>query len=281
MRSLNHNMAYRSFRITYSFIPEIWDRIVKDIRLDIRNSGIEADLHYDESYTPTKEENEILSEYKKHNQRLNLDVEDWFIHTHILLMKYTRIALLFYQLMSNSENKKKLKGFEYASFNEHIKECINPEKKEIPDVNYRRIIKEKTTWYKTEIKDIRDDLIQHETVPRFWGSSVHSKKDHTLFSLSRFRHNKKFIDSLYTLRDKYSSAFPEIKDEINYFNLLFFFEKNTEKINDSDKDRVLNIRKKYGRKFPDIPELFNKISDFLTSVNDYFILCIRNDFGKK
>lgn len=275
------NMAYRSFRITYSFLPEIWGRIVEDIKLNYKNSGVEANLHYDEGYILSKEEKEILSEYKKHKQRLNLDVEDWFIHANILFSKYIRITILFYELIATEKEKGLMKGMSHNSFNKHIKESIQPKmNKKIQDIKYQQIIKKNKDWYYTEIKDVRDDLIQHETIPRFWGSSIIGKKNQIRFSLSRFKRDDRYMNTLYNLRDKYKTIFPNIEHEINYFNLQKFFEINIEKINNGDKDKFLQIRKRYGRDFPDMPQLSKKISDFFSEINDYFIIIINNKFSK-
>jgi hypothetical protein len=281
------NLAYMSFSRTLSFFPEIWDRIRDDILLRVKNIQIEAKIHdsmyyQNEEIELSEDEENILKMYKKHKNRLNLDVEDWFIHMVILFTKIPKIVTRFYQLIAKNEDEKKLaNGIKHKSFNEHINSKDNRKIMKKLDIEYVKIIDKYKEWYMNDVKYVRDKLIQHETIPRFWGSSTRSTSNEVQFSLSKFRSDELFNSTIYNIRDQYSEVFPDIKDENNYFKLLRFFETNIEKLDPSDMDRIKGIRNRFGRDFPDIPKSFEIMSNFISSVNSYFLTLLNDGSNNK
>lgn len=272
------NMSYRSFNMTQYFLREIWNRILEDAQLDNDYWRIYAELYdpaLEEERTPTSEEEQILKRYRAHWPRLNLDMEDWFLHAHILMEEFARLAKQLLLLTSTeAEVAKQIQYLPTRSFHEHLKFFLRPDNQKIVDVEYAKILKESTAWYYKDLKDIRDDLIQHETVARFWGYSISAKK----LKVSRFRHSGKLVQALYRLRDKYAETYVVLKDEKNFFALLSFFETNVDKLQVSDSERVKQIRRTFGRDFPNIPTLYSKINDFFSLVNDHFMSKTRKCF---
>ena len=281
------NLAYMSFRMTLSFFPEIWNRIRDDMWLHVKNIQIEAEIHdgmyyQNEEIELSENEKNILKTYKKHKNRINLDVEDWFIHMVILFTKIPIIVMRFYQLIAKDVDEEKLaNGIKHKSFNEHINNLKNRNLMKNLDKEYVKIIDKYSKWYMNDVKYVRDKLIQHETIPRFWGSSTNSTSKEIEFSLSKFRSDELFNSTIYNIRDQYSKVFPNIKNEINYFELLRFFETNIEKLDPSDRDRIKKIRNRFGRDFPDIPKSFQIMSDFISSVNNHFLNLLNDRYNKK
>ena len=272
------NMFYRTYMMTFIFLSEIWYRILGDAELDIKYWNIYVDLYQPGAVKrkPTAEEAEILEKWGKHKFMLNLDVEDWFIHSYILMDKFTRfIKRLFYSISQKPEERKLVNRIPTKNFDKHRKFFIDDSKKHlITDHKYAKIIRNNTTWYIKELKNIRDDLIQHPNVPKFWGYDVTPDR----VRLMRFRHHPKLLEIMHSLRDKYESVYPEIKDEINFYPLLLFFEKQINDLEESDTKKITEVRKSFGAHFPDIPNLFKKMSKFFSLVNDHFILEIQKRF---
>jgi len=265
------NMFHRSFMMTFTFLPEIWSRILQDARLDIEYWKVYVDL-YDpgvEEREPTSNELEIMKKWRKHRFRLNLDIEDWFIHSYILMDKFAKFSRRLQQLLANTEKDFKLTSYiPTKNFDKHRKFFLKEKNYElIPDIEYAKIISEKTNWYEKKLKNIRDDLIQHELVPRFWGYGVYGDR----IRLSRFRHSPKLLEIFYGLREKYSILYPEIYDEKNFFSLMVFFESHLDILDDDDIEKVKRVRQLYGARFPDIPLLFRQMSDFFSAINDHYI----------
>jgi hypothetical protein len=275
------NMFHRTFKMTFLFLPEIWNRILEDAKLETKYWEVYVALYEPgaEEREPTAEELKILNTWREHRFCLNLDVEDWFIHSYILMDKFARLAKRFTQQLSKTTQNFNLtllipdKSFaKYRNF--YLKD---KNQDLITDTEYAEIIRKNTTWYKKELKNIRDDLIQHETVPKSWGYSVSKNK----VRLSRFRHSPKLREKLYKLKDKYAPIYPQIAEEKNFFTLLVFFEKHLNDLAKKDVKELENARKLWGARFPDIPRLFGKMSDFFYLVNVHFVSKIQERFEKQ
>jgi hypothetical protein len=82
---------------------------------------------------------------------LSLDVEDFFIHSRILMDRITNLVKFFFK-----------KGIpHYDSFYEHRKYFLEP--KNIPwqiDEEYAKYIREETSWFQ-DLRNARDDSIVH------------------------------------------------------------------------------------------------------------------------
>jgi len=100
----NFFMQLRSFRMTQSFLSEIYDRIVKDIKTERKYWSIRAEFEYfqNEEYDLSDEEKQLLKEYPKIKTRLYLDIEDWFLHAHILMEKFSKLSKSFTLKEANS-----------------------------------------------------------------------------------------------------------------------------------------------------------------------------------
>jgi hypothetical protein len=268
------NLYYRSFHMTQLFLSEIWDRILKDLQLEQKywnvQGEIEAKMQYyelGEEYELSEEEAKIVNEYSKHEYRLNLDVEDWFLHTHILMEKYVKLyKLLMIMTAKDREYAKFAHELPNRSFHEHQKSFIKSDTR-IRDEKYIEIINNCKSWYDSDVKNVRDDLIEHEQIGRFWGRETSA----TQFTISRFRRTDRMTEKLYRLRDKYEKAYSVLQGQMNIYKLLNFFETNLTKLEQADAQMIIGIRKEYGRRFPDIPTLYAKMNHFFSLVNDYFM----------
>jgi hypothetical protein len=262
-------MSHRSFGMTHVFLPKIWTRILEDAELQNQYWKIQAELldPAAERRSPTSEETQILERYSQQWCLLNLDMEDWFLHGHILMEKFSKLARELLILTSKDEESvKHTRNIPFRSFHDHINFFLNPENTNIDDDGYCKILTEATSWYIPDLKDVRDDLIQHEIVARFWGYSSSSSK----LKISRFRYSEKTKDELYALRDKYAPIYLGLANEKSFFGLLSLFEKKVIKMEPHESERVKQIRKTYGRDFPDIPILYSKMNHFFSKVNDHF-----------
>jgi hypothetical protein len=259
-----------TFRTTQKFLLEIWNRILKDRALHEKYWDIYIDL-YDPSgdeRQPTQEEAQILDEYKDHQLLLNLDLEDWFLHAHILMEQFSRVTReIMIILAPKKETAKQLRGINPKSLADHIDYFLTGKGK-CHDARYSELLREASKWYEIDLKDVRDDLIQHDATARLWSTSLSNGKLKVSKVLGA---SEKLLKELYELRDKNLGRFPFLKDDVNFFSLLEFFEKNISKLEHSDAEKVKNIRKKYGRQLPDIPELQSKMNKLFRDTNDHFI----------
>jgi hypothetical protein len=269
-----------SFRMTQKFLVEIWDRIRQDAQLHNEYWETYAEL-YDpagEGRKPTLEEARILDRYEKHGVLLNLDIEDWFLHAHILMEKYARLSKEIMILLSTDKKMaKRIRSIPSKSFHAHIQFFLKQTEKKNDDDAYAQIAKTTESWYFADLKDVRDDLIQHETAGRVWGTSISPEK----ITVRRFLNSDEVARQLYDLRDKNIGRYHFLKEETNFFALLCFFEKNIRELDSADAEKIKHIRKTYGRDFPDIPELYAKMSSFFSSVNNHFVLEARKHFQDK
>jgi len=55
--------------------------------------------------TPTDDEQKRITEGYKHEEMIHLDVEDWFIHAHILFDKFAKLICGIYLLIFNERKK--------------------------------------------------------------------------------------------------------------------------------------------------------------------------------
>ena len=275
------NMSHRTFMMTFKFLPEIWNRILEDVELDTNYWDIYTDLYEPGGVErePTGKELEILNEWKQHKYRINLDVEDWFIHTYILMDKYAKLAKRLTRLLSKkTEESKIINEIPYKNFDRYKKYYLKTENQRfLGDSKYTEIVQKNTDWYTKELKNVRDDLIQHELIPKFWGYSISRNK----ICLSRFRHSQRLREKIESLKDKYKKVFPQLDEEKNFFKLIEFFEKNINQLEEKDIEKIKDVKKMWGGNFPDIPKLFEKISKFFSLVNDHFVQKFENDFKNK
>lgn len=272
------NMHRNSFVMTLNLLTEIWSRIQEDAKLHNEYWHVYAELYdpYADERKPTLGELGILKSFDDHWFRLNLDIEDWFIHSYILLDKFAKFAKKLVFLLSRQPEERRIAArIPDKNFDKYKRFYINPRNRNsIKDTEYLEIITSTSSWYNNDLKNVRDDLIQHELVPKFWTYDTSCGK----IRIGRIRHSKELVQTLYTLRDKYATIYPEIRDENNFFSLLSFFEGRIGKLDHLDADTISKVRKQFGRNFPDIPGLFSKMTNFFSLVNDHFIGIIEDHF---
>ena len=265
------NMLYRYFTMTFIFLTFIWGRIIEEAELDIEYWKIYVDC-FQPGYErePTTVENNILMKWQKERYKLNLDIESWFLYSYILMDIYAKLMRSILLLIGNEEEVKQRKNIPFKDFNSHLKYYLKENNDNITqsEIKYRDIIKNETEWYINDLKNIRDDLVQHPVSPKMWSYDV-TEKGVNLSRFNPFREN--IINKLYELRDKNKEKYPEIKDEDNLYKLLIFFEKKIKQLDDTDVQLVDNQRKSLGGDFPEIPPLFEKITHFFYLTQEYLL----------
>jgi len=276
------NMHHRDFMNTFSYLPIIWERIINEAQTYEKYWEIYVDLYApgSEERKPTDEEKKILDEHHSNQLRLHLDYEDWFIHSSILLDKYVKFIVQLQKSISlDKMERHKLNQQKHRSFHQHKDlYCGTKNRSLITDKQYEKLIRNHTLWFEEELKNVRDDWIQHELVPKFWGYDIKPSKK--IIRLMRFRHDEKLFHELLALREKYAQQHKEIAKEENFFELLFWFEKQKDVLDKDDVTRVERVRRRFGGDFPDIPTLFNKMTQFFELVNNHFLSEISKRFGK-
>ena len=274
-------LNYNSFKDTFSFLLIIWDRIQNDIRLIVEKNGLEA--FYDrpryedeeDPGEPTEDETKRISEGYRHEKIVRLDVEDWFIHALILMDKFAKLAKRILILIHNDEKKQEIYDIKDKNFN-RFRQYFLKNMNSFFDNDFSSIIKQYSDWFEPELRDIRDDLIQHESSFKIWGSSFHSKKSEIIFSFAKFKPFHK-PQKLYTLMERYKNRLPQIMKCYSILEILSIFDEHWKELNQADRDLVISIKQSHGSDIPDIIKLFTKMSIFFTQVNDYFIRKIEDN----
>ena len=269
-------LTYFSFKETHDFLPIIWKRIQLDMNMLTEKCNFEGTYHHpDSEEEPTKKEIERYKECSAYETIIKLDIEDWFIHAHILMAKLAVLIKKIFLLTISETDKEKILGIKTRGFNDFRKYFIDGNGTGI-DTEFTLIITNFTKWYEKALKNIRDDLIQHEHVSKIWGSSIYQKKSYTEFGYSKFRPYFGIMEKTYIIRDKNLSLFPQLKGENNYFELLNFFEKHMKELSEQDQQFIKDIRKDYGGNFPDVNILYTNMTNLFEQINSYFVRRISN-----
>ena len=251
------NIAYRGYMYTFHFIPIILKRIHEDYEQFYEANRIEAEImepNAEPRALSAKEKN-LLQKGREKEFCFYLDIEDFFIHASILMHKASRIACLLLEIQP------------HRSFNKHREYFIkNPSF--LKDDKYAKYIRNNTDWFKTELKDVRDEQIVHGK-PLSWFISF--GKNGFRVSKGTVSSKEKELKILSELKDKYKEKLPEIKDvEHNFWQILAFLEQNSEKIDKHDVERVKQVRQIVGGVVPSVSRLTKQIWEYLNFINDYF-----------
>jgi hypothetical protein len=252
------NIAYRGYMYTFHFIPIILKRMHEDYEQFYEAKRIEAEIIEAPEAEPralSVKEKDILQKGREKEFCLYLDIEDFFMHASILMYKASRIACLLLGIQP------------HRSFNKH-REYFIKNRSFLKNDKYAEYIRNNTDWFKTELRDVRDDFIVHGE-PHSWFIS---------FGKNRFRVSKGTVSSkqkeseiLLKLKNKYKEKLPEIKDvEDNLWQILAFLERNLEKIEEDDVKRVKHVRQIVGGVVPSVSRLTKQIFEYLNFMNDYF-----------
>ncbi len=274
-------LNYNSFKDTFSFLLIIWSRIQCDIRLINEKNGLEA--FYDcpryedeeDPGEPTEDEKKQILEGHKHEKIVRLDIEDWFIHALILMDKFAKLARGIFFSIYGEEKKQEVNIIPFRSFHKFKKYFLKNRNKFF-DNEFPEIIDQYTEWFEPELRDIRDDLIQHESSFKIWGSTFSSTKNEIYFSFSKFKpfHTPR---KLHTLIERNKNRFPQIMECYSILKILNIFDEHWSELDQVDRDLVTSIKQSHGSDIPDIIKLYRKISTFFTQVNDYFIRKIEEE----
>lgn len=255
------NVEYRSYRRTLEYLRLIYSRIKVDNKLHVSyNEASERLLGAPSAPSPTKLDLLIEKRWKEQGVCLYLDLDDFFIHSNILMDKVARIASVFLKIhppRKFSDHRKFLRREQNIPFRK--------------DEDYARYIRENTSWFESDLKDVRDDLVIHEGA--FWavGTSWGKKGLLSVSKMSPFEVKKRQLNVLRGLRKKYWKILHGIdKVEDNLWVLLQFFEQNIDQIDEEDKSKVKAARQELGDRLPSVPKVADEIFDFLMFFSLHF-----------
>lgn len=275
-------LNYNSYKETFYFLLTIWSRIQNDVCIMVEKDELEA-LYYrprdkdeEDPGEPTEDEITRISEGHKHELIVRLDVEDWFIHAHILMDKFAKLARGIFFSIYDKEKKGGVNGIPLRSFHKFQKYFLDDGCKFF-DSEFPLIISQYTQWFEPELRDFRDDFIQHESSFKMWGSSLRSTRTDTSFSFSKFKPYH-VPEKIHTLIDRNITRFPQIKQCYSILQVLTIFDEHWKELNQEDRSLVTSIKQSYGGDIPDIISLFSKMSILFIQVNDYFVKKIEEKF---
>lgn len=189
---------------------------------------------------------------------LSLDLEDFFIHSRMLLDK---IAYVTHLLFRDEPS------LPYRSFNKHrdffFKDENNPWP---PDEEYAKYIREKTDWFEKDLKDPRDDLIVHSA-----GKGESLQMSENIIECHR-------IGILGPLREKLGNLFKKYKIPMSDLTVegspieqaLQVLENNKSLLDPKDLETLSKIKQKVGGKLPDIELLLKNLLVFLEFFGKHF-----------
>jgi hypothetical protein len=181
-----------------------------------------------------------------------------------------KIFLLIYDTKRQEINNLKIKNF-----NRFKKFVIDNRDNFIDDI-FPTIIKQYTEWFEPELRDIRDDFIQHEFSFKIWGSSLNSRKSEISFSFSKFKpfHTP---PKIHKLIERNKDRFPQIVECYSILQIITIFDEHWNELNQEDRSLVTSIKQSFGGEIPDIIKLYTKMSIFFTKINDYFVRKIEEE----
>ena len=206
----------------------------------------------------------FMTQFAALNQ-YSLDHEDLLLHSRILL---DRIAHLAHKLIGDRQ-------LPWDSFADQRK-CLC-RKENIPyeaDEEYAGYVRDKTRWFGPLIKDYRDDFIVHNQNAFPFGilSGPAGFPRPFLRSEAESHQQPSSTESLLALREKYASRIPNVATVVpNVHELVEVFEKNANRIDESDLRILTNAKRLVGSKLPDPNEVKTNLQDFVRFVDQHFL----------
>jgi len=261
------------FRLTYGkYLRKLCHLF--EIRYRIMNYGIENKEYLDhivkfssskEKRTP--EQNKEVEEwydnhFEEHNKTtfyLDLEIENFFIHSRILMDDLTKLSAFFLS------NKPFLKSASYlhwpkyfSSFNGHKKwvkgEASLPKK-------YRDLVMN-VGWFDTMLKEVRDNYYIHGLARQGGGTLIGPDAEVTkVYRITT--DTASVVKKLIELKQKYVNREPKLKSVYdNIYELLEFFISHPNFLAEEEKEFIKNTMKK-GGKIPRTDKLFDKMMVFI------------------
>lgn len=246
--SLQFGFAIASFCDKFDHLKLIHSRInegINNIKIEMNNCE-RGDMFYGYGF-----------------DTLSLDVEDFFIHSRILMDRITNLVNLFFG--------KDMK--DYDSFYEHRKYFLEPEN--IPwqiDEEYAKYIREETSWF-LDLRNARDDSIVHPH-KKGKGKSLALIKGKVQCCITGYSSDKD-QDKLKDLFEKYNMPVPDLRAMTPVDKALKILENNNRlkhKDNESkDNKRLSGIRQGIRGELPDIDSLLANILAFIAFFGEHFL----------
>lgn len=197
----------------------------------------------------------------KNHSLLVLDIENYFIHTAILMEKITKIIGF---LLPDLPNDAK------SNFHQHRQFFL---KNDYSDMKYSVYIKKRMEWYSVLLQVFRNVLIIHdESTSMSWLGSDSNKIPH----IAKTTHpdekiSKETLTKLYKIRDNHNKDIPELANEVNLWELLGNLTYHADKLTSQENKILRDLIERIGSKFPAIEELTKRIQEFLDFIGNHFV----------
>lgn len=246
--SWQFDFAIASFRDKFNHLKLIHSRInegIKNIKIEMNNSK-RGDMFYGHSF-----------------DTLSLDIEDFFIHSRILMDRITNLVNFFLDIKDSGHD----------SFENHRKFFLKSENNPWQiDEEYAKYIREETSWF-VDLRNARDDSIVH-LHKKGKGKSLALIKGKIQCCITGYSSDKD-RDKLKDLFEKNNMPVPDLRAMTPVDKALKILENNNRlehKDNESkDNKRLSGIRQGIRGELPDIDLLLANILAFIEFFGVHFL----------
>jgi hypothetical protein len=255
--------AYNRFHVELDHLRLIWERL--EVETLTYENNINIIMKRAKEGTSANID-EIIKQFFLDSRFLYLDLEDFVIHSRILM---DRIGVLVAHLIEGPA-----RCLQHASFHDHRRFFLDPNN--VPyklDEEYALYIREHTSWFENMLRDARDILIVHDSSLQGTGllSGPKMAPRRIKSQLNWGSKQQKAYERLLRLRDKYSKTIGEpLCNENNVWELLDLFEKYANALAPDDLKTITEIKRKIGGKLPDVNILSNYILEYIKFSSSHF-----------
>jgi len=211
--------------------------------------------HFDE------EEIKLANLHSKIISEIGFDTEDYFIHTQILLDRLSSVIGCFLP-----DLPKDAKG----KFIAHMRFLITHD---CSDLEYTEYVRKNTKWFNLLLNVHRNNLIVHDRVSVFSGTSFSKNKIPSPIRL-RFpesEESKRVIEQLNKIKANHIYHIGELHSEENIWKMLLLFDYNADKLSEDEIKTIIEIHKNFGGELPQIDKVNIKVQEFLDFVGSHFL----------
>lgn len=198
------------------------------------------------------DEAEIFHKHGRLSSLLSLDVEDYFIHTQILM---DRLAMIIASVSDKLSRK------EITSFHKLTNFIKN---NQLGNELFCHILDAKK-WFILLINVHRNNLVVHDTISKMSGTKYSKDTFHRPNRLVFPEQDKsmQIMETFQEIKNNHLSDIPEFTTESNMWELLLVCDYNAKKLTSKEIDLVRKIHQEIGGELPEIDKVNEKIQHFL------------------
>jgi hypothetical protein len=217
------------------------------------------DLVWDENQS-SDERAKAIHEYGIVSSYINLDTEDYFIHTKILMDKIATVLARYIDELPREKITSFVQLVNYLKHNSF-------QNKDLQN------ILDQEKWFALLINVHRNNLIIHDSISEMSGTA-YSKT--TLNRPIRLvfpddNDSKQIQESLNKIKENHLLDITEFQNESNIWTLLLICDYNAEKLSDDEIETVKKIHRTHGGELPQIDFINRKIQNFLDRISSNFL----------